>query len=85
MAQVAALPNVYMKLGGAQQRMGPWTPPFHISHRTEEGPLSSDALLEHLFRWYSHAIDAFGPARCMFEVRLTAASVWGPRGLPGGT
>jgi|EP01044_Picomonas_judraskeda_P001523 hypothetical protein len=29
-ATVAACDNVYIKLGGAQQRMGPWTPPFHI-------------------------------------------------------
>lgn len=28
------------------------------------GPLSSKELMEILFKWYSHAIDVFGPARC---------------------
>merc|ERR1711935_730493 len=69
LATVAACPNVYMKLGGAQQRMGPWTPPFHISNHPS-GPLSSEALMEILFKWYSHAIDTFGPDRCMFEANF---------------
>jgi hypothetical protein len=43
--------------------MGPWTPPFHISNHPS-GPLSSEALMEILFKWYSHAIDTFGPDRC---------------------
>ena len=32
------------------------------NHR--EGPLSSEQLMDILFKWYSHAIDTFGPARC---------------------
>ncbi len=64
---VAACPNVVMKCGGAQQRVGrSWEPPFHINHRAQ-GPLGSEELCELLYPFYRYAIDAFGPDRCMFE------------------
>lgn len=62
---VAACPNVFMKVGGAQQRTGPWEPPFHMHKR--ESPPGSAELCEMLYPWYSYAIEAFGPERCMFE------------------
>ena len=65
LAAVAACPNVYLKLGGAQQRMGDWLPPFHMYNRRT--PIGSEELCDTLFKWYSHAIDVFGPSRCMFE------------------
>lgn len=62
---VAACPNVYMKVGGAQQRVGAWEPPFHMHKR--DSPMGSEALCEMLYPWYSYVIEAFGPERCMFE------------------
>jgi len=62
---VARCPNVVMKLGGAQQRVGPWEPPFHMHRR--ESPIGSEALSELVLPWYRHALEAFGPERCMFE------------------
>ena len=64
---LADCPNVVMKCGGAQQRVGrSWEPPFHMYHRAE-GPLSSEELCELLYPYYRHAIETFGPDRCMFE------------------
>ena len=62
---VAQHPNVVIKLGGAQQRVGPWEPPFHMHRRAT--PIASEELCELVFPWYQHALNAFGPARCMFE------------------
>ena len=62
---IAHSPNAVMKVGGAQQRVGPWEPPFHM-HRREQ-PIGSDELCELLYRYYIYAIEAFGPDRCMFE------------------
>ena len=62
---IARCKNVVMKLGGAQQRVGPWEPPFHMHKRAK--PIGSEELSELLFRWYDHALAAFGPERCMFE------------------
>ncbi len=62
---VAACPNVVIKLGGAQQRVGPWEPPFHMHRRP--APIGSEELCELVYPWYQHALQAFGPARCMFE------------------
>ena len=64
---VAGCPNVVMKCGGAQQRAGrDWQPPFHMDRRAE-GPLGSEELCDLLYPFYRYAIEAFGPARCMFE------------------
>ena len=57
--------NVVMKLGGAQMRVGEWKPRFHMHRRAK--PIGSEELAESLYRWYHHALTAFGPERCMFE------------------
>jgi len=54
-----------MEVGGAQQRVGSWEPPFPINHRSE--PISSEQLCDLLYPFYSYAIEAFGLDRCMFE------------------
>ena len=62
---VARCSNAVMKVGGAQQAAGSWEPPFHMHRR--ERPIGSEELCELLYRYYIHAIEAFGPDRCMFE------------------
>jgi predicted TIM-barrel fold metal-dependent hydrolase len=62
---IAAAPNAVMKVGGGQQRVGAWEPPFHMHRRSK--PIGSEELSELLFPWYRHVIEAFGPQRCMFE------------------
>ena len=62
---VARCPNVVLKVGGAQQAAGDWKPPFHM-HRREQ-PIGSKELCELMYAHYIHAIEAFGPERCMFE------------------
>ena len=61
LAAVAACPNVAVKLGGIQMRLNGfgW-------HERETAP-TSDELVATNRRWYEHAIDQFGPNRCMFE------------------
>ena len=63
---IAPCPNAVMKCGGAQQRVGPWEPPFHM-HQRPEGPMGSEELCELLFPYYRYVIEAFGVDRCMFE------------------
>ena len=63
--KVAKQKNVYLKLGGAQQRLNDWEPTFHRNHRPK--PISSDDLYESLGKYYVKAIELFGPERCMFE------------------
>lgn len=62
---VAGCSNAYMKVGGAQQRVGPWEPVFH--NRQRRKPMNSEELCDLLFPYYSYVIEAFGPDRCMFE------------------
>lgn len=62
---IARYPNVVMKLGGGQMRMGPWEPPFHRNQC--EAPLSSEELLEVVYPGYAFALQTFGPERCMVE------------------
>lgn len=62
---VAAVPNVLIKLGGGQMRIGSWEPPFHM-HQTDK-PWSSAQFLELLLPRYQYVLEAFGPNRCMFE------------------
>jgi L-fuconolactonase len=62
---VAACPNAVMKTGGAQMRVGPWEPPYHM-HQAGE-PMGSAAFCDLLYPYYQYVIDAFGPDRCMFE------------------
>ncbi|MDA1076831.1 MAG: amidohydrolase family protein [Proteobacteria bacterium] len=63
--EIAACPNAVMKCGGGQQRVGRWEPPFHMNQRKR--PIGSEALCDLLYPFYRHAIEAFGPERCMFE------------------
>eukprot|EP01050_Picozoa_sp_SAG11_P013690 SAG11_NODE_1617_length_4575_cov_7.041332_4_plen_353_part_00 len=63
---VATCKNCILKCGGAQQRVGAdWEPSFHMHRRAV--PIGSAELTDTLFRFYSHAIEAFGAERCMFE------------------
>ena len=62
---VAECPNTFIKLGGAQMRIGDWEPAYHMNQC--ENPLSSDEYIELLYPYYCHCIDAFGIERCMFE------------------
>lgn len=62
---IAACPNAVMKVGGAQQRVGRWEPPFHIHRRSV--PIGSEEMCDLLYRYYVYAMEAFGPDRCMFE------------------
>ena len=62
---VARCANVVLKVGGAQQAAGDWKPPFHMDRRDQ--PIGSEELCALLYRYYIHAIEAFGPDRCMFE------------------
>ncbi len=60
-ALVAAHPNVIMKLGGIQMELN------GFGWHERDKPPSSDELIKVNRRWYEHAIDEFGPDRCMFE------------------
>jgi L-fuconolactonase len=60
-AAVAQSPNVVVKLGGIQM------PVNGFNWHTRQRPPSSDELVAATSPWYLHAIEAFGPARCMFE------------------
>jgi len=62
---IADCPNTVMKAGGAQQRVGPWEPPFHMNQRSK--PIGSEELCQLLYPYYQYVIDKFGPERCMFE------------------
>lgn len=59
--QVASCPNTFMKLGGLAM---PWCG-FGLERR--ENPPSSDEFVAIYARYYDHALQAFGPNRCMFE------------------
>lgn len=60
-AEVAACPNVYAKLGGMAM------PDNGYGWNTRDKPPSSDEFVEAQAKWYHHAIDVFGPERCMLE------------------
>ena len=60
-ADIATLPNVVAKLGGLAM------PDNGFGWNTRESPATSDELVEAQQDYYLHAIDAFGPDRCMFE------------------
>lgn len=64
MARLATLPNVNVKVGGLQMQangfqLGP--------DARQNGPATSDELLELTHELYGHVIRLFGPHRCMFE------------------
>ncbi len=58
---LAACPNVVAKLGGLAMPINGYG--FHRRAR----PATSIELADATRDWYLHAIDCFGPARCMFE------------------
>jgi predicted TIM-barrel fold metal-dependent hydrolase len=59
--ELARCPNVVLKLGGmAMSASG-------FGWHKRERPLTSDEYAAHYAPWFHTAIDAFGPARCMFE------------------
>ncbi len=60
-AEVATCPNVVMKVGGIQMAVN------GFGWDEKETPPSSDDLLAVNRPWYEHAIEQFGPERCMFE------------------
>ena len=61
LTELATCPNVSIKLGGLAM---PWN-----GFAFEQAPLppTSDQLVAKWARYYHHAIEQFGPARCMFE------------------
>lgn len=60
-AAVAELPNVVAKLGGLAM------PDNGYGWDGAATPPTSDAFVAAQERWYLHAIEVFGPDRCMFE------------------
>jgi len=58
---VASCPNIVMKLGGLAM---PWNG-FGF-HQADKAP-TSDEFVAVQGRYYEHAIECFGPSRCMFE------------------
>jgi predicted TIM-barrel fold metal-dependent hydrolase len=61
LAEIAKCPNVVAKLGGLAMPFSGFG--WHLRDR----PASSDELVSEQARYYHHAIECFGPARCMFE------------------
>jgi predicted TIM-barrel fold metal-dependent hydrolase len=61
MRELARCENVYVKLGGLAM------PDNGFGWNLAERPPTSDELIEKHARYYLHAIECFGPERCMFE------------------
>ena len=59
--ELAACDNVVVKLGGLAMKVN------GFDWHKREAPPTSDELAEANRDYYLHCIDAFGPARCMFE------------------
>lgn len=59
--ELAALPNVFMKLGGTGMHL------FGFGWDRQDKPPTSDELVAKAGHFYRFAIDTFSPARCMFE------------------
>jgi L-fuconolactonase len=60
-AEIAKCPNVVAKLGGLAM------PDNGFGWDLRDRPASSDELVRAQGRYYHHAIECFGPERCMFE------------------
>jgi predicted TIM-barrel fold metal-dependent hydrolase len=60
-SEVASCPNTVMKLCGLAM---PWCG-FGLDEAGE--PPTSDRFVATFHRYYDHALQTFGPARCMFE------------------
>ena len=61
LAEIAACPNTVAKLGGLAM------PDNGFGFHEAALPPTSDEFLAIQRRWYEHAIECFGPERCMFE------------------
>ena len=61
LAEIAACPNVVAKLGGLAM------PDNGFGWDKAERPPTSDEFVEAQGRYYRHAVECFGPERCMFE------------------
>jgi len=61
LADIAACPNVVIKLGGLAM---PWN---GFGYDDDERPPGSDELVAAQDPYYQYAIEQFGPDRCMFE------------------
>jgi len=61
LAELARLPNVFVKLGGLAM---PWN---GFGFESEPSPPDSDRIVALHGRYHRHAIESFGPERCMFE------------------
>ena len=61
MAELARCENVHLKLGGLAM------PDNGFGWHEAARPPDSDEFVAAQKRWYLHAIDCFGPKRCMFE------------------
>ena len=59
--ELASCPNVHMKLGGLAM---PWN---GFGFEAAPKPPTSDEIVAVQGDYYRHAIEAFGPERCMFE------------------
>ena len=60
-ASIASNPNVVAKIGGLAM------PDNGFGWNLRERPPDSDEVVAAQARYYRHAIECFGPARCMFE------------------
>lgn len=60
-AAIAKCPNVFAKLGGLAM------PDNGFGWNLRDTPPSSDEFVAEQRRYYLHALDCFGPERCMFE------------------
>ncbi|KAA0914951.1 amidohydrolase family protein [Aquicoccus porphyridii] len=67
--QLADLPNVVMKLGGLA------SPVTEYDAARSERPPGSDTFVAQRGAYFTAAIDAFGPDRCMFESNFPVDSV----------
>ena len=61
LASLAGCPNVRAKLGGMAM------PDNGFGWHERDRPPTSDEFVAAQERWYHHAIECFGPERCMFE------------------
>lgn len=59
--EIAQCPNVYAKLGGLAM------PDNGFGWHLESRPPTSDEFIKEQQKYYMHAIECFGPERCMFE------------------
>jgi len=60
-SELAQCPNVFAKLGGLVMAVN------GFGFNRAETPPTSDELVAATRNWYDHAIEVFGPERCMFE------------------